>query len=51
MDWIERDIVLEATSIVVEWLDRNPLAHSDPRYAPVGNFMFTEPDEHVTRDS
>lgn len=45
--WIERDRVLEPAQIVIEWLGRNPLAHTDPQYAPVGNFMFTEPDEDI----
>jgi len=51
VDWVEQDRVLETSSIVVEWLDNNPFAHSDPRYAPVGNFMFLEPDEHITHDA
>jgi hypothetical protein len=51
VDWVERDRVLEASSIIVEWLDGNPFAHNHPQHAPVGNFMFTEPDEHVTRDA
>ena len=45
--WVERERVLEPAQIVIEWLDRNPLAHTDPQYAPVGNFMFTEPDEDI----
>ena len=47
--WVKRDRVLEPTSIVVEWLDANPAAHDDPRYAPVGNYMFSVLDEWVTR--
>jgi hypothetical protein len=45
--WVKRDRVLEPAQIVIEWLGRNPLAHTDPQYAPVGNFMFTKPDEDV----
>jgi hypothetical protein len=46
--WVKKDQVLERKSIVVEWLDVNPLAHDDPRYAAVGNYMFSELDEWVT---
>jgi hypothetical protein len=47
--WVKKDRVLEPKSVVVEWLDANPLAHDDPRYAPVGNYMFSPLDEWVTR--
>ena len=51
IDWVKKDKVLEATSIVVEWLGANPYAHDDPRYAPVGNYMFSPLDDSVTRDA
>lgn len=47
--WVSREKVLEPGSVVVEWIDQNPLAHNDPRYAPVGNYMFTALDECVQR--
>ena len=50
LDWVTRDKVLESGSIVIEWLATNPLAHDDPQYAPVGNYMFSPVDEHVVRD-
>jgi len=46
--WVKRDRVLEPSHVVVEWLDANPFAHDDPRYAPVGNYMFLPVDEGVT---
>jgi hypothetical protein len=49
--WVKRDNVLEPSSIVIEWIDANPFAHDDPRYAPVGNYMFSPLDEWVTRDA
>lgn len=49
VDWVEEEQILQRTSIVVEWIDANPLAHSDPRYAPVGNYMFSALDEFVVR--
>jgi hypothetical protein len=49
ISWVERERVLAASSIVVEWLDQNPSAHSDPKYAPVGNYMFLTPDFDIKR--
>ena len=52
LDWVESDNkLLEPSYVVVEWIDRNPLARNDPQYAPVGNYMFTELDECVTHDA
>jgi hypothetical protein len=52
LDWVEGDKkLLEPSYVVVEWIDQNPLAHNDPKYAPVGNYMFTELDECVTHDN
>jgi hypothetical protein len=50
INWVERDKLLTSSSVVVEWIDHNPFAHSDPRYAPVGNYIFTELDECVKHD-
>ena len=47
--WVLRDKVLDASSVVVEWLESNPFAYTDPRYAPVGNYMFTPVDDHLER--
>ena len=47
--WVKADKVLEPAHIVVEWLERNPFAHTNPAYAPVGNYMFSPVDEFVTR--
>ena len=33
----------------VEWLEANPFGHNDPRYAPVGNYLFSPLDEDVER--
>ena len=49
--WIERDRVLEPSNVIVEWLDKNPFAHDDPRFAPVGNYMFSPTDSGLTRDA
>jgi hypothetical protein len=49
--WVSSDRVLESTSIIVEWMDGTPFAHSDPKYAPVGRYMFSPLDEHVTLEA
>ena len=49
IEWVESEKLLAASQVIVEWVDRNPLAHSDPQYAPVGNFMFTGLDCCVKR--
>jgi hypothetical protein len=51
LSWVKSDKVLRPDSIVVEWLDSNPFAHNDLRYAPVGNFHFTPLDECVEPDA
>lgn len=47
--WVHAESLLDADAVVVEWLEQNPLAHDDPEYAPVGNYMFTRLDECVHR--
>lgn len=49
--WVKADKVLRESSVVVEWIGSNPFAHDDPKYAPVGNYMFTAIDEWVERES
>lgn len=51
LEWVEGDKgLLEPSYVVVEWIGQNPLAHNDPRYAPVGNYMFTQLDECIQHD-
>ena len=50
LDWVKRDRVLERDSVVIEWLDANPFAHNDPRYAPVGDYMFSPVDACLKRE-
>jgi len=45
--WVKSDRVLRENAVVIEWLGENPFSHDDPEYAPVGNYMFTDVDEHV----
>ena len=48
--WVESEKLVTPEQVVVEWVDRNPFAHNDPQYAPVGNYMFTGLDGCITRD-
>ena len=47
VSWVKADRILRESAVVIEWVGENPFAHDDPKYAPVGNFMFTDLDEHV----
>lgn len=39
--WVHEERILNEDSIVLEWVNRNPLAHNNPNFAPVGNYLFT----------
>ena len=39
VSWVKKEKKLAPNDIVIEWLEENPFAHNDPRYAPVGNYM------------
>jgi len=49
--WVLRESLLDADAVVVEWVGLNPLAHQDPNYAPVGDYMFTRLDDCVRQVS
>lgn len=51
LEWVKAEEKLEKTEIVVEWIGQNPFAHNDPRYAPVGNYMFTAVEECLKKDA
>jgi hypothetical protein len=50
LSWVTTSKVLQKSSVVIEWIDSNPFAHDDPRYAPVGNYMFSPVDEWLVRE-
>ena len=37
--WAKSESIIDENTVTVEWVDANPLAHNDPNYAPVGNYM------------
>ena len=45
--WVKKDMIIDSTLVAVQLIGENPLAHNDPRYAPVGDIMFTTLDEDV----
>jgi hypothetical protein len=47
--WVKLEKVLDSSFIVIEWVDTNPFAHDDPRYATIGNYMFVQADEELGR--
>jgi len=49
--WVKQGKVLQATGVVLEWVNGNPLAHNNPQSAPVGNYMFSALDQWVRRAS
>lgn len=49
IDWVQKENLLSVSQVVVEWVGENPFAHNDPKYAPVGNHMFTDLDGDVIR--
>jgi hypothetical protein len=49
LEWVTRDKLLDPSSIVIEWVEENPFAHDNPKYAPVGRYMFSPLDEWVKR--
>ncbi len=49
LEWVNNDKMLQQSSVIIEWVERNPFAHDDPRYAPVGNYMFSAVDKWLER--
>jgi hypothetical protein len=49
--WADSERLLSPTNAIIEWIGQNPLAHDDPKYAPVGDYMFTELDDCVRCDA
>jgi len=47
--WVKSERKLDASSVVVEWLGANLLAHNDPNYAPAGNYLFSPADQFLIR--
>ncbi len=37
--WAKNEKIIGKDTVVVEWIEANPLSHNDPGYAPVGNYM------------
>ena len=44
LSWVTTERKLSPNEIVVEWIEGNPFAHDDRRYAPVGSYAFLSLD-------
>ena len=47
LKWVKHDRGLDRDELVLEWIDKNPFKHRDPRYAPVGAYMFSGLDDFL----
>jgi hypothetical protein len=45
--WVTTKKVLERDSVVLEWLTTNPFKSTNPKYAPVGKYLFSPLSESV----
>jgi hypothetical protein len=50
LGWVKSEGKLDVSSVVVEWLGATPFAHNDPKYAPVGNYLFSLADKYLIRE-
>lgn len=37
--WARTEGIIDNETVVIEWLESNPLEHNDPKYSQVGNYM------------
>jgi hypothetical protein len=51
VSWVKKSQKLRSSQVVIEFMDKNPFEHEDPRFAPVGDYMFTPVDEWLTLES
>jgi hypothetical protein len=40
--WAKSVANIDEDTIVIEWLEANPLIHADPNHAPIGNYMILQ---------
>jgi len=40
--WAKKEGIIHQGTVTVDWIGSNPLSHSDPNYAPVGNYMVLD---------
>jgi hypothetical protein len=51
VSWVKTAEKLGIDQVVVEFMDKNPFEHEDPKFAPVGDYMFIAVDERLTFES
>ena len=37
--WAKNEGIIDKETVVIEWLETNPLEHNDPNFSNVGNYM------------
>jgi len=37
--WVKAEGIIDANTVVIEWVESNPLSYDHSNYAPVGNYM------------
>jgi hypothetical protein len=47
VSWVRNEKFFDSTWVAVQWIGENPLAHDDPKYAPVGDIIFIGLDSDV----
>jgi hypothetical protein len=47
LSWVKTSQKLGRNNVVIEFMDKNPFEHEDPKFAPVGDYMFTRVDESL----
>jgi hypothetical protein len=45
VNWVKAASILARIQIVIEFVDKHPFEHNDPKLAPVGDYLFTPVDQ------
>jgi hypothetical protein len=40
--WAKKEGLIDQGTVVVDWVQTNPLSHDEPNFAPVGDYMILE---------
>lgn len=38
-DWAKNENIITDQTVVIEWVEKNPMSHNNLNFAPVGNYM------------
>jgi hypothetical protein len=51
LSWVKTFQKLGSSQVVIEFMAKNPFEHEDPKFAPVGDYLFSPVDEWLTFES